>query len=128
MQILGTSYLLLVLCCWAAGRLSEETIRFAEGYFTYKAVRAITSFTCSKHGTNTLDKSPMTQDGVVSLLHPLELRTYGYIEMYSKVGIFRRLEMQVSNHDQNSASPLFSMKLRDTVACRSCRRYHDSVV
>jgi hypothetical protein len=57
MQILGTSYLLLVLCCWAAGRLSEETIRFVEEYFTHKFVRVITSFTCSKQGTNSLSMS-----------------------------------------------------------------------
>jgi hypothetical protein len=46
------TYLLLILSCSAAGRLSEETIRFVEDYFRHKSARIITSFTCSKHGTD----------------------------------------------------------------------------
>lgn len=107
MQILGTSYLLLVLCSWASGRLSEETMRFVEEYFTHKFVRVITIFTCTKQGTNTLSKSSMIEGGAVSLLHPSELPKYGYVEMYSKTGFFRRLEMKIETMNKVSNAAIF---------------------
>lgn len=50
MQRLGSAWLLLLLPCFVVPQLSEEIIRFVEDYFTFKSVRIISCFTCSKRG------------------------------------------------------------------------------
>jgi hypothetical protein len=50
MQTLGNVWLILLLPCFDAPQLSEEVFRFVEDYFTFKSVRIISCFTCSKHG------------------------------------------------------------------------------
>jgi hypothetical protein len=49
-QGLEISWILLLLPCFVAPKLPEETLQFAEDYFTFKHARIITCFTCSKYG------------------------------------------------------------------------------
>jgi len=50
MQRLGNVWLILLLPCFVAPKLSEEIFKFVEDYFTLKSVRIISCFTCSKRG------------------------------------------------------------------------------
>jgi len=50
MQRLGSVWLMLLLPCFVAPQLSEEIFKFVEDYFTFKSVRIISCFTCSRRG------------------------------------------------------------------------------
>lgn len=50
MQGLGNVWLMLLLPSLVAPQLSEEVFKFVEDYFTFKSVRIISCFTCSKRG------------------------------------------------------------------------------
>lgn len=51
MHKVGNVCFLLLLPCLVAPHLSEEVFKFVEDYFTFKSVRIISCFTCSKRGT-----------------------------------------------------------------------------
>jgi hypothetical protein len=50
MHRLGKVWLMLLLPCFVAPQLSEEIFKFVEDYFTFKSVRIVSCFTCSKRG------------------------------------------------------------------------------
>jgi hypothetical protein len=50
MQRLGSVWLVLLLPSFVAPQQSEEIFKFVEDYFTFKSVRIISCFTCSKRG------------------------------------------------------------------------------